>query len=124
VLYTGGNHVFRSTNEGQSWETISDDLTRGDPETMVASGGPITKDNTGAETYATVFAIAESPVEQGVIWTGSDDGLIYLSRDNGKSWQNVTPGPNLLPEWSLISIVEPSPHDGATCYVAATRYKS
>ena len=124
VLYTGGNHVFRSTNEGQSWETISDDLTRGDPETMVASGGPITKDNTGAETYATVFAIAESPVERGVIWTGSDDGLIYLSRDNGKSWQNVTPGPNLLPEWSLISIVEPSPHDGATCYVAATRYKS
>jgi len=124
VLYTGGNHVFRTTNEGQSWEKISDDLTRADPETMVASGGPITKDNTGAETYATVFAIAESPVEQGVIWTGSDDGLIYLSRDNGKTWKNVTPGPNLLPEWSLISIVEPSPHDAATCYVAATRYKS
>ncbi|MCO5175447.1 MAG: glycosyl hydrolase [Thermomicrobiales bacterium] len=124
VLYTGGNHVFRTTNEGKSWEKISDDLTRADPETMVASGGPITKDNTGAETYATVFAIAESPVEAGVIWTGSDDGLIYLSRDNGKTWQNVTPGPNLLPEWSLISIVEPSPHDAAACYVAATRYKS
>jgi len=124
VLYTGGNFVFRTTNEGKSWEKISDDLTRADPETMVASGGPITKDNTGAETYATVFAIAESPVEAGVIWTGSDDGLIYLSRDNGKTWSNVTPGPNLLPEWGLISIVEPSPHDAATCYVAATRYKS
>ena len=75
---------------------------------MGPSGGPITKDNTGAETYATVFAIAESPVEKGLIWTGSDDGLIYLSRDNGKTWENVTPGPDLLPEWALISIVEPS----------------
>ena len=98
VLYHGGNHVFaRPTRD--TWDRISFDLTRGDPETMVASGGPITKDNTGAETYATVFAIAESPVQQGVIWTGSDDGLIYLSRDNGATWDNVTPGPTLLPEW-------------------------
>jgi photosystem II stability/assembly factor-like uncharacterized protein len=124
TLYHGGNHVFRSTNQGQSWDQISPDLTRADPETMEASGGPITKDNTGAETYATVFSIAESPVEKGVIWTGSDDGLIYLSRDNAKSWKNVTPGPDLLPEWSLISIIEPSNFEGGTCYVAATRYKS
>ncbi|MGH9176507.1 MAG: WD40/YVTN/BNR-like repeat-containing protein, partial [Vicinamibacterales bacterium] len=124
VLYHGGNHVFRTTNEGHSWERISPDLTRADDETLVASGGPITKDNTGAETYATVFAIAESPIEKGLIWTGSDDGLIYVTRDNGKSWENVTPGPGLLPEFSLISIVEPSSHDAGTCYVAATRYKS
>ncbi|MFW6074403.1 MAG: VPS10 domain-containing protein [Chloroflexota bacterium] len=124
VLYHGGNHVFRSTNQGHSWEEISGDLTRADPETLVASGGPITKDNTGAETYATVFAIAESPVEQGVIWSGSDDGLIYLSRDNGESWENVSPGPDVLPEWGLISIIEPSQHEAGVAYVAATRYKS
>ena len=124
TLYHGGNIVFRSKNGGHSWQAISPDLTRADPETMVASGGPITKDNTGAETYATVFAIAESPVEQGTIWSGSDDGLIYLSRDGGESWDNVTMGPDLLPEWGLISIIDPSPHDAATCWVAATRYKS
>ncbi|HEX5166290.1 MAG TPA: glycosyl hydrolase [Thermomicrobiales bacterium] len=124
VLYHGGNHVFRTTNQGHSWDRISPDLTRADPESLVSSGGPITKDNTGAETYATVFAIAESPVEKGLIWTGSDDGLIYLSRDGGGNWQNVTPGPDLLPEWSLISIVEPSHFEAGTCYVAATRYKS
>ncbi|CAN5605923.1 hypothetical protein BH23CHL2_BH23CHL2_26390 [soil metagenome] len=124
VLYHGGNVIFRSNNGGHSWKQISPDLTRADPETMIASGGPITKDNTGAETYATVFAIAESPVEQGTIWSGSDDGLIYLSRDGGDNWQNVTMGPDLLPEFSLISIIDPSPHDAGTCYVAATRYKS
>ncbi|MEZ4572621.1 MAG: hypothetical protein R2849_20360 [Thermomicrobiales bacterium] len=129
VLYTGGNMVFKSTNEGQSWQAISDDLTRADPETLGPTGGPISKDMTGAEAYATVFAIAESPVEQGTIWTGSDDGLIWLSRDGGagtreRVWSNVTPGPDLLPEFSLISIIDPSPHDAATCYVAATRYKS
>lgn len=124
VLYTGGNMVFKSTDEGHSWQPISDDLTRADPETLGPTGGPISKDMTGAETYATVFAIAESQVEQGTIWTGSDDGLIFLSRDGGGSWQNVSPGPDLLPEFSLISIIDPSPHDAATCYVAATRYKS
>jgi photosystem II stability/assembly factor-like uncharacterized protein len=124
ILYTGGNMVFRSTDEGHSWQAISDDLTRADPETLGPTGGPISKDMTGAEVYATVFAIAESPVEQGTIWSGSDDGLIYLSRDGGESWQNVTMGPDLLPEWGLISIIDPSPHNAATCYVAATRYKS
>ncbi len=124
ILYHGGNHIFRSDNLGESWQEISDDLTRGDPETMGPSGGPITKDNTGVETYATVFAIEESPIEQGTIWAGSDDGLIHVTRDGGETWQNVTPGPDLLPEWSLISIVEPSHHDPAVAYIAATRYKS
>ena len=122
VLYHGGNHVFKSTDEGQSWQQISPDLTRADPETMASSGGPITKDNTGAETYATVFAIAESPVEAGVIWVGTDDGLVHLSRDGGDSWDNVNP--EGMPDWALISIIEPSPHDAGTAYVAATRYKS
>lgn len=121
TLYTGGNHVFRSTDEGASWEEISPDLTRNDPSTMEPSGGPITKDNTGAENYGTVFTIAESPRKPGVLWTGSDDGLIHLSRDNGATWENVTP--DTLPEWALISIVEASPHDPAAAYVAATRYK-
>ena len=86
-----------------------------------ASGGPITKDNTGAEYYCTIFAFAESPVQQGVLWAGSDDGLVHVSRDDGANWENVTPKD--LPEWALISIIEASPHDPATAYVAATRYK-
>ncbi len=121
VLYITGNHVFRSTDEGSSWEAISPDLTRNDVTKQEASGGPITKDNTGAEYYCTVFAFAESPVERGVLWAGSDDGLIHLSRDNGANWANVTPAG--LPEWALISIIDASPHDAGTAYVAATRYK-
>ncbi|MFW6075426.1 MAG: WD40/YVTN/BNR-like repeat-containing protein, partial [Chloroflexota bacterium] len=124
TLYTGGNLLFRSTDEGMSWEPISPDLTRADPETLGPSGGPITKDMTGAETYATIFAVAPSPVEEGVIWAGSDDGLIHVTRDGGENWENVTPGPDQLPEWALISIIEASPHDAAKAYVAATRYKS
>jgi photosystem II stability/assembly factor-like uncharacterized protein len=122
VLYTAGNHVFRSTSEGRSWEKISPDLTRNDKSKMESSGGPLTKDNTSVEYYGTVFAFAESPVEKGLLWTGSDDGLIHISRDNGKTWNNVTP--KKLPEWSLISIIEPSHYDAGTMYAAATRYKS
>jgi len=121
VLYICSNHVHRSTDEGSSWETISPDLTRNDPEKLRPSGGPITDDNSGAEIYCTIFAFAESPHEPGVLWAGSDDGLIHLSRDGGQTWQNVTP-PD-LPAWALISIIEPSPHDPATVYVAATCYK-
>jgi len=121
ALYACSNVVHRSTNEGQRWEVISPDLTRNDASKLEPSGGPITKDNTGAEVYGTIFALAESPHERGVFWAGSDDGLIHLTRDNGKTWHNVTP--DVLPEWSLISIIEPSPHDAATAYVAATRYK-
>ncbi|MDP9366510.1 MAG: glycosyl hydrolase [Chloroflexota bacterium] len=121
TLYTAANVVFRSTNEGESWEAISPDLSRNDPATLGPSGGPITKDNTGAEVYGTVFALAESPVQPGLLWAGSDDGLVHLSRDGGASWQHVTPPE--LPEWALISAVEPSPHDPAVAYLAATRYK-
>src|SRR6185437_351559 len=101
---------------------ISPDLTRNDVTKMEPSGGVVTRDNTGAEYYCTIFAFAESPLQQGVFWSGSDDGLVHVSQDGGASWQNVTP-PD-LPEWALISIIEPSPHDVATAYVAATRYKS
>jgi photosystem II stability/assembly factor-like uncharacterized protein len=121
TLYFAANVVFRSRNEGATWEIISPDLTRNDPATQGPSGGQITKDLTGAENYATVFALAESPLEQGLLWAGSDDGQVHLSRDGGTSWTNVTP-PD-VPEWALISIIEPSPHDPAVAYLAATRYK-
>ncbi|HEY7127048.1 MAG TPA: hypothetical protein VH540_24135 [Ktedonobacterales bacterium] len=121
VLYVTGNHVFRSTDEGASWEEISPDLTRNDVTKQESSGGPVTKDNTGAEMYCTIFAFAESPKKRGLFWAGSDDGLVHISRDGGKNWENVTP--KALPEWALISIIEPSPHDPATAYLAANRYK-
>lgn len=121
VLYTAGNVVFKSTDEGHSWDPISPDLTRNDPEKLAASGGPITKDTSGAEHYCTIATLRESDHEPGVFWAGSDDGLVHVSRDNGATWTDVTP-PD-LPEWSFIRTVEPSPHDAATVYVAATRYK-
>jgi photosystem II stability/assembly factor-like uncharacterized protein len=121
VLYVASNQVLRSTDEGASWEEVSPDLTRNDRTKQGPSGGPITKDNTGAEVYCTIFAFVESPHEKGVFWAGSDDGLIHVSRDGGERWNNVTP-PG-LPEWTLVSIIEVSPHDPATAYVAATRYK-
>ena len=103
------------------WEAISPDLTRHDPSTLEPSGGPITKDTSGAEVYATIFAFVESPHEPGVFWAGSDDGLVHLSRDGGVTWDAVTP--DGLPEWTLICMIEVSPHDPATAYIAATRYK-
>jgi photosystem II stability/assembly factor-like uncharacterized protein len=121
ILITGANVIFRSENMGESWTPISPDLTRGDPETLEPSGGPITKDNTGAEVYGTVFTIAESPVQPGVFWAGSDDGLVHVSRDNGETWQNATP--ETLPDWALISLIDASPHDPGTAWLAATRYK-
>ncbi|MEM7126330.1 MAG: glycosyl hydrolase [Chloroflexota bacterium] len=121
VIYTTGNVVFRTTSEGNEWEPISPDLTRSDPEKLQPSGGPISKDTSGAEHYCTIASFGESPLEPGLLWSGSDDGLVHISRDNGESWQNVTP-PD-LPEWSQIWVIDPSPHDAATLYVAATRYK-
>jgi photosystem II stability/assembly factor-like uncharacterized protein len=120
-LWVAGNRIFRSVDEGCSWEAVSEDLTRNDPSKLGLSGGPITRDNTGAEVYCTIFALVESPLERDVLWAGTDDGLVHLSRDRGKGWQAVTPPE--LPEWALISVLDPSPHDRATCYVAATRYK-
>lgn len=121
VLYVGSQHVWKTTNEGQSWERISPDLTRHDPSTMGPSGGPITLDQTGVETYATVFTIAPSRHDGDTIWAGSDDGLVHVTRDGGKSWQNVTPGD--LPEFARISLIEASPHKPGTAYVAANRYQ-
>lgn len=120
-LYAVSNQVHVTTNEGQSWETISPDLTRNDPTKLVSSGGPITKDNTGVEYYCTIFAAAESPVKAGELWVGSDDGLVHLSKDGGTNWNNITP--KGLPEWAQINSIEPSKHNAATCYLAATRYK-
>ena len=121
VLYTAGNVVFRSTDEGHSWEPISPDLTRNAMDKLGPSGGPITFDTSGAEHYCTLYALAESPHEAGVMWAGSDDGLVHLTRDAGGSWQDVTP-PD-LPEWAFIRTVEPSPHAPGSLYLAATRYK-
>ena len=123
-LFVCSQYVHRSFDGGNSWETISPDLTAHDSLTMKPSGGVITKDNTGAEIYADIFAFAESYVQKGILWTGSDDGMIYVSKDDGKNWMNVTPPTSLLPKSALISIIEPSHFDAGTVYVAATRYKS
>ncbi len=123
TLYAAANVLFKSTNEGQSWETISPDLTRNDKSKQGASGGPITKDNTSIEYYCTIFTVMESPVQKGVIWTGSDDGLVQITRDGGKTWDNVTPPKSVMPEWIQINSIDASPNDPATAYVAATMYK-
>ena len=120
-LYIAGNRVLRSHDQGASWEVVSDDLTRNDPSKLGPSGGPITRDNTGAEVYCTIFALVESPRQRGLLWAGSDDGLVHVSEDGGQTWENITPAE--LPEWALISMIEPSPHDASTIYLAATRYK-
>lgn len=120
-LYTASNNLHVTTNEGESWKVISPDLTRNDPSKLNSSGGPITQDNTSVEYYCTIFAAAESPVTPGLIWTGSDDGLVHVTRDGGISWENVTP--TEMPEWMMINSVEPSVFDAGTCYIAGTRYK-
>ena len=123
-LFAAGNHLYRSLDLGQSWERISPDLTRADPETLGSSGGPITQDNTSVEYYGTIFALAESPHEEGVLWVGSDDGLLHVTRDGGEAWADVTPPARLLPEASLINSVEPDPARPGGLYLAATRYKN
>ncbi|WP_133555968.1 VPS10 domain-containing protein [Algoriphagus boseongensis] len=121
LLYTTSNQFHRSTNEGQSWEVFSPDLTRNDKSKLGPSGGPITKDNTSVEYYATIFTAAESPIKKGVIWAGSDDGLVHVTTDNGATWQNVTPKD--MPEWLQINSIEPSPFEAGEAYFAATGYK-
>ena len=120
-LYTFSNYVHVTENEGQSWEVLSGDLTRNDPTKLGSSGGPITQDNTSVEYYCTIFAANESPLKEGILWVGSDDGLIHVSKDSGATWDNVTP--TNMPEWNMINSIEPSYFDEGTCYVAATRYK-
>jgi len=122
-LYAGSNYLHLTTNEGQSWKTISPDLTRGLPETIKSSGGPITQDNTGAEFYSNIFVINESPNEEGVIWVGTDDGLIQISKDNGANWENITPPSSMSPKLNMINSIDPSPFKKGTAYVAATSYK-
>ncbi|HMF10206.1 MAG TPA: glycosyl hydrolase, partial [Thermoanaerobaculia bacterium] len=121
TLYHASQVLLKSTDEGQTWSEISPDLTRNDKTKQGKSGGPITKDDTGIEVYDTIFTLQESPHEAGVIWVGTDDGLVQLTQDGGKTWSNVTP--RGIPEWIRINSLEVSPHDKATCYIAATMYQ-
>jgi len=121
-LYTFSQHVHVTENEGQSWSIISPDLTRNDPEKLKSSGGPITQDNTSVEYYCTIFAANESPLKEGLLWVGTDDGLINVTQDGGKTWTDVTP--KGMPEWMMINSIEPSAFDEGTCYVAGTKYKT
>lgn len=120
-LYAFSQHVHVTENEGQSWEMISPDLTRNDPEKLKSSGGPITQDNTSVEYYCTIFAANESPLKEGLLWVGSDDGLVNVTQNGGKTWQNVTP--KNMPEWMMINSIEPSAFNEGTCYIAGTKYK-
>lgn len=121
VVYHAANVLFKSVNGGKSWTAISPDLTRNDKSKLGPSGGPITHDNTTVEYYCTIFTVAESPKQKDLIWAGSDDGLLHITADGGKNWINVTP--KGMPEWSRLSMVEPSPHEASTAYLAADRHQ-
>ena len=121
-LYTTSQHVHVSTNEGQSWQIISPDLTRNDSTKLGPSGGPITKDNTSVEYYCTIFAAQESPRQPGHIWVGTDDGLVHITKNGGTDWENITPKD--MPEWIMINSLEVSPIENGAAYIAATMYKS
>ncbi len=120
-LYAGSNYLHVTTDEGQSWSVISPDLTRNDPKTLRSSGGPITQDNTGVEYYGTIFAMAESPHEEGVIYAGSDDGLVQITKDGGQTWQDVTPP--MSPANNMINCIDIDPHEKGGVYIAGTTYK-
>ena len=117
VLYLGGEALFKTTDGGMSWTVISPDLTRNDKTKQQSTPEPLTPDNSSAEYYDTIFAVAESPIQKDLIWVGTDDGLVHLTRDGGKNWANVTP--KQLPEWARVNLIEPSPHDAGTAYLAA-----
>src|SRR5438270_837330 len=121
ALYFAAQVLFKSTDQGMNWQIISPDLTRNDKSKQVASGGPITKDNTGVEVYDTIFSVVESPVQKDLIWDGSDDGLVHMTRNGGGNWDNVTP--KAMPEWGTVSMIEASPNDAGTAYVAVERHK-
>ena len=120
-LYTAGNHLFATENDGASWNMLSPDLTTNDKSRQKSSGGPITQDNTSVEYYCTIFTAAESPLEKDLLWTGSDDGLINVSKDGGLHWKNVTPKD--IPQWMMWNRVEIDPIRKGTAYFAGTRYK-
>ncbi len=120
VLYTGAECVFKSADHGHTWTQISGDLTRNDKSKQQPSGGPLTNDITSVEYYDTIFALAESPVKKGTLWAGTDDGLVHVTTDDGQHWSKVTPK---MPEWSTVDLIDPSPHDGNTAYVAVDRHK-
>jgi photosystem II stability/assembly factor-like uncharacterized protein len=123
IVYHGAQVVFRTTNGGQSWEAISPDLTRNDKTKQKWSGGPITGDNTGVETYGTVFAIAESPKQKGVIWAGSDDGRVHVTIDSGQNWTDVTAAMPGLPEWGTVSMIEASSFEAGVAYVVVDAHR-
>ncbi len=122
ALYAAANVLFKSTDQGQSWQPISPDLTRNDKTKLGPNGGPLTGDNSSADYYCTIFTVAPSRLEKDTIWTGSDDGLVHVTRDGGKTWKNVTP--TQMADWTRVNIIEASPHAAGTAYVAATRYQS
>ena len=120
-IYAAGNHLFETTNEGHSWEIISPDLSTNDPEKQKISGGPINREMGAAEIYCTIFALDESHFDENVLWAGTDDGLIHVTQDRGKTWQDITP--KGLPKWAMVHCIEASMFDAGTAYVAATSYK-
>jgi photosystem II stability/assembly factor-like uncharacterized protein len=120
VIYYGSQYVMKSSDRGVTWEVLSDDLTRNDKAHQGKGGEPISNEQITAESYNNLFNIEESSLKEGVIWVGSDDGLVHVTQDGGASWENVTP--KGLKE-SIINVVEPSPHDPATAYIAVTGYK-
>jgi photosystem II stability/assembly factor-like uncharacterized protein len=122
TLYQAGERLFKTADGGIHWVAISPDLTRNDKSKQQPSGGPIDIDDTGTEYYDTIFAVAESPVAKDLIWAGTDDGLIQITRDGGKNWSNVTPKD--LPEWSRVSLIDASPHDAGTAYLAIDRHQN
>jgi len=122
VIYTASQYLLKTTDDGESWQQISPDLTRNDKSKQASSGGPITQDNTSIEYYDTIFAVAESPLKKGEIWVGSDDGLVHVTLDGGRSWKDVTP-PD-CPKWGRISLIDPSAHDPGTAFVAVNNYQN
>ncbi len=122
ILYHGGERLFKTTDGGVHWQAISPDLTRNDKSKQHVSGGEITLDDSGTEYYDTIFSVAESPITKGLLWVGTDDGLVQITRDDGKNWSNVTPKD--LPEWGRVSLIEASPHDPGTAYMAVDRHQS
>jgi photosystem II stability/assembly factor-like uncharacterized protein len=122
TMYFAGEVLFKTTDGGMSWTIISPDLTRNDKSKQGSSGGPITKDNTGVEVYDTIFSVVESPIQKDLIWAGTDDGLVQLTRDGGAHWENVTP--KAMPDWGTVSMIEASSRDVGTAYLAVERHKS